>query len=101
MAQTELSYREADSLFHRMTPFSKLLFVLSISTVAIFNNNLGVAIGLFVFSFLIAAFFTGVSLKEYWRFGKVILPFILILAVVFPFVFRYRHDRAKMEAAAV
>jgi energy-coupling factor transport system permease protein len=87
VAQTELSYREADSLFHRMTPFSKLLFVLSISTVAIFNNNLGVAIGLFVFSFLIAAFFTGVSLKEYWRFGKVILPFILILAVVFPFFY--------------
>ncbi len=27
--------------------------------------------------------------------------YALVLAIVFPFVFRYKHDRAKMEAAAV
>lgn len=87
MVNTALSYREADSVFHRMTPFSKLLYVMSISTVAIFNTNLYVAIGLWVFAFMVAAFFTGVSLKQYWTLGKVILPFILILAVVFPFFY--------------
>lgn len=87
MPNTELSYKEADSLFHRMTPFAKLLFVMSISTVAIFNTNIYVAFGLFVLSFSVAAFFTGISLKEYWRLGKVIIPFILILAVVFPFFY--------------
>lgn len=87
MANTELSYKDSDSVFHRMTPFSKLLYVMSLSTMAIFNTNLSVAIGLFVFSFAMAAFFTGVSLREYWRLGKVIIPFILILAVVFPFFY--------------
>lgn len=87
MVNTDLSYKEADSVFHRMTPFSKLLYVMSISTVAIFNTNLYVAIGLFVFAFVVAAFFTGVSLRQYWALGKVILPFILILAIVFPFFY--------------
>lgn len=87
MANTELSYKDSDSVFHRMTPFSKLLYVMSLSTTAIFNTNLYVAIALFVFSFSMAALFTGVSLREYWRLGKVIIPFILILAVVFPFFY--------------
>lgn len=87
MANTELSYKETDSLFHRMTPFSKLLYVMSISFVAIFNTNLYVGLGLFIFSFATAALFTGVPLREYWRLGKVIVPFILILAVVFPFFY--------------
>ncbi|MGH8911164.1 MAG: energy-coupling factor transporter transmembrane component T family protein [Acidimicrobiia bacterium] len=87
MANTELSYKETDSLFHRMTPFSKLLYVMSISFVAIFNTNLYVGLGLFIFSFVMAAFFSGVPLREYWRLGKVIVPFILILAIVFPFFY--------------
>ena len=29
-------------------------------------------------------FFTGIPLKQYWALGKIILPFILILAIVFP-----------------
>jgi energy-coupling factor transport system permease protein len=70
-----------------MTPSSKLVFVIAVSFVAIFNRNMWVAIGLFVFNLLLAAFFTGVSLKTYWRLGKVILPFVLILFVVFPFFY--------------
>ena len=58
MADFELSYKQGNSLFHRMTPFSKLLFVLSVSFVAIFNTNLYVGAGLFVFCFLFAAFLT-------------------------------------------
>ncbi|MGH8874821.1 MAG: energy-coupling factor transporter transmembrane component T family protein [Acidimicrobiia bacterium] len=70
-----------------MTPFSKLLFVTGVSFVAIFNTNLWVGAGLFLFVFVIAAFLTGVSLKEYWALGKVIIPFILSLMVVFPFFY--------------
>ncbi|MFP3915811.1 MAG: energy-coupling factor transporter transmembrane component T family protein [Actinomycetota bacterium] len=87
MVRTAVSYKEGDSLFHRMTPASKLLYVMSISFVAIFNTNLFVALGLFIFSFAVAAFFTGISLRQYWALGKIILPFILILAVVFPFFY--------------
>ncbi|MPZ52657.1 MAG: hypothetical protein GEU79_07975 [Acidimicrobiia bacterium] len=87
MPEVELSFKKGDSVFHRMTPFSKLLFVLSVSFVAIFNTNLYVGFGLFVFVFLFATFLTGVSLKEYWTFGKIIIPFILILAIVFPFFY--------------
>ena len=54
---------------------------------AIFNTNLYVGAGLFVFCFLFATFLTGVPLRQYWALGKIILPFILILAVVFPFFY--------------
>ena len=87
MPNLELSFREASSPFHRMTPSSKLVFVIAVSFVAIFNTNMWVGIGLFVFNLLLAAFFTGVPLKTYWQLGKVILPFVLILFVVFPFFY--------------
>ena len=85
--RAELSFIRGDSLAHRMTPFSKLLIVLSVSFVAIFNTNLYVGAALFGCSLLFAAFFTGVPLKQYWALGKIIVPFILILAVVFPFFY--------------
>ena len=87
MARVDLSFKKGDSLFHRMTPFSKLLFVLSVSFVAIFNTNLYVGAGLFVLCLIIALFFTSVPIKEYWALGKIIIPFIAILAVVFPFFY--------------
>lgn len=87
MPRVELSYKKGNSLFHRMTPSSKLLLVLSVSFVAIFNTNLYVGFGLFVFCFTFAAFLTGIPLSQYWAFGKIIIPFILILAVVFPFFY--------------
>jgi energy-coupling factor transport system permease protein len=83
----ELSYKEADSAFHRMDPFSKTLFMLAVSVSAIFNSSLYVGIGLFVLTFVCAAFFSGVSLSAYWKFGKVIVPFILILTCIFPFFY--------------
>ena len=87
MDDLELSYKEANSPFHRMDPFSKTLYVLAVSTTAIFNSSLYVGIGLFVLTFSCAAFFSGVSLHAYWKLGKVILPFILILTFVFPFFY--------------
>lgn len=87
MDDLELSYKEANSPFHRMDPFSKSLYVLAVSIAAIFNTSLYVGVGLFVFTFLCAAFFTGVSLRTYWKFGRIILPFVLILACVFPFFY--------------
>ena len=87
MPNVELSYKRGNSLFHRMTPFSKLLFVMSLSFVAIFNTNLYVGLGVFLRAFFVAAFLTGIPLREYWAFGKIILPFILILAVIFPFFY--------------
>ena len=87
MADFDLSYKQGNSLAHRMTPFSKLLLVLSVSFVAIFNTNLYVGAGLFLISFLFAAFFTGVPLREYWALGKIIVPFVMIIAVVFAFFY--------------
>ena len=87
MADFELSYKPGSSLSHRMTPFSKVLLVLSISFVAIFNTNLYVGASLFVLCFLFALFLTDVSLKHYWALGKIIVPFVMILAVVFPFFY--------------
>lgn len=87
MAGVELSFKKGDSLFHRMTPFSKLLLVLSVSFVAIFNTNLYVGIGLFGACLLFALLATGVPFKQYWALGKIIVPFVSILAVVFPFFY--------------
>lgn len=87
MAELDLAYKDASSAFHRMDPFSKTLYILGVSFVAIFNTNLWVALGLFGFTFFCAAFLTGVSLRTYWTFGKVILPFVVILAIVFPFFY--------------
>jgi energy-coupling factor transport system permease protein len=83
----ELSYREADSPFHRMDPFSKTLYILGVSFAALFNSSLYVGVGIFLLTLVCAAFFTGVSLRVYWKFGKVIVPFVLILACVFPFFY--------------
>lgn len=95
----ELSYRDANSAFHRMAPSAKALYVTAVSFVAIFNANLWVAVGLFVFTFVCAAFFSGVSLKIYWTFGKVIIPFILILMVVFPFFYAGQVTAGSAEIA--
>jgi energy-coupling factor transport system permease protein len=87
MPKLELAFRQAHSPFHRMTPSSKLLYVIGVSFVAIFNTNLYVGAGLFLFNLVIAAFFTGVPLRTYWTLGKVILPFVIILMIVFPFFY--------------
>jgi len=87
MAGVELSFKKGDSLFHRMTPFSKLLLVLSVSFVAIFNTNLYVGIGLFAACLGFALLATGVPFRQYWALGKIIVPFVLILAIVFPFFY--------------
>jgi energy-coupling factor transport system permease protein len=84
----ELSYRHADSAFHRMSPFAKTLYVTAVSLAAIFNSSLYVGAFLFLFTLVCAAFFSGVSLRTYWTFGKVIMPFILILALIFPFFYK-------------
>ncbi|GIU93124.1 MAG: membrane protein [Acidimicrobiia bacterium] len=87
MINLELSYKEGSSPFHRMTPFSKLLYVMGVSFAALFNTNLYVGIGLFLFTLIVALFFTGVPARNYWMFGKVIIPFVAILFVVFPFFY--------------
>ncbi len=87
MAEFELSFKQGNSIFHRMSPFSKVLFVLSVSFVAIFNTNLYVGVGLFLFCLALALFFTGVPFRNYWALGKIIVPFVMILAVVFPFFY--------------
>jgi energy-coupling factor transport system permease protein len=86
MPELELSYRRGESFFHRMSPVAKLLWVMAVSFVAIFNQSFAVGVGLVAFTVVCAAF-TGVGIRAYWTFGKVILPFIAILAVVFPFFY--------------
>jgi energy-coupling factor transport system permease protein len=87
MADLELAYKEADSFFHRMDPVSKLLYVTAVSFVAIFNSSLVVGLALFLLTFFCAAFLTQIPLRTYWSLGKVTMPFILILAFVFPFFY--------------
>lgn len=87
MDDLELSFKDSNSVFHRMEPFSKTLYIIAVSLVAIFNSNLYVGLFLFLFTLFCAAFLSGVSLRTYWSLGKVILPFILILALVFPFFY--------------
>lgn len=99
MAGVELSFKKGDSLFHRMTPFSKLLLVLSVSFVAIFNTNLYVGIGLFLLCLLAALALTGVPFRQYWALGKIIVPFVLILAVVFPFFYGGQATVGSSEIA--
>ena len=70
-----------------MDPFSKTLYIVAVSFAAIFNANLYVGVGIFLFTLFCATFLTGVPLTTYWKFGKVIIPFVLILAIVFPFFY--------------
>src|SRR5919109_2292517 len=70
-----------------MAPFSKTLYILAVSTTAIFNSSLYVGVGLFLLTLVCAAFFSGVSLRTYWKFGRIIIPFVLILVFVFPFFY--------------
>jgi energy-coupling factor transport system permease protein len=99
MDDLELSYRHADSAFHRMSPMAKTLYVLAVSLAAIFNSSLYVGAFLFLFTLVCAAFFSGVPLRTYWTFGKVIMPFILILALVFPFFYREHLTIGSSEIA--
>jgi energy-coupling factor transport system permease protein len=95
----ELSYQEGDSAFHRMDPFSKTLYILAVSIAAIFNTSLQVGVGLFLFTFICAAFFSGVSLRMYWKFGRIMLPFILILMIFFPFFYGGQLSVGSTEVA--
>ena len=98
MEKFELAYRHGDSFFHRMSPGAKLLYVLGVSFVAIFNGSLVVGALLFLFT-VACAFFTGVPLRTYWTFGKVIIPFVLILACVFPFFYGGQVTAGSAEVA--
>lgn len=99
MAELELAYKEANSPFHRMDPFAKTLYIVGVSFVAIFNTNLWVGLGLFVFAFCCAAFLSGVPLRAYWAFGKVIVPFVIILAIAFPFFYGGQATAGSAEIA--
>lgn len=99
MDNFELAYRDADSFFHRMDPVSKLLYITAVSFVAIFNSSIYVGLALFAFTFFCAAFLTGLSLRTYWSLGKVIMPFILILALVFPFFYAGQVSAGSTDIA--
>ena len=86
MDDLDLAYKHGTSVFHRMEPFSKTLYILGVSFIAIFNANFFVGVALALFTIGCAAM-SGVGIKTYWTFGKVILPFIIILMIVFPFFY--------------
>lgn len=87
MANFELSFREAESPFHRMSPASKLLWIMGVSFMALFNTNLWVGVALFLFNLFIALFLTHIPFRVYWTLWRVILPFLLIIGAVFPFFY--------------
>jgi energy-coupling factor transporter transmembrane protein EcfT len=82
-----------------MDPFSKTLYVFAVSFVAIFNSSLYVGLGLFIFTFVCATFFSGVSLKTYWSVGRVMLPFVLSLTIAFPFFYAGQVTAGSAEIA--
>lgn len=98
MPELELSYKQADSFFHRASPIAKMLYVVAVSFVAIFNQSLWVMAALVLFTVGCAAV-SGVSAGTYWTFGKVILPFIAILVVVFPFFYAGQATAGSDEVA--
>lgn len=98
MDDLDLAYREGSSPFHRMSPFSKLLYILGVSFIAIFNASLVVGIALAIFTIICAAF-SGVGFKTYWTFGKVLLPFIIILMIAFPFFYGGQVSAGSEEIA--
>jgi energy-coupling factor transport system permease protein len=98
MPELELSYKQADSFFHRASPVAKTLYVVAVSFVAIFNQSLVVMAALVLFTVACAAA-SGVPARTYWTFGKVILPFIAILVVVFPFFYAGQATAGSSEVA--
>jgi energy-coupling factor transport system permease protein len=98
MTELELSFRHGSSFFHRASPLSKTLYIVAVSFVAIFNQSLIVMAALTLFTVLCAAI-SGVGWRDYWTFGKVILPFIAILAVAFPFFYAGQATAGSAEIA--
>lgn len=82
-----------------MDAFSKTLYIIAVSITAIFNSSLQIGLGLFILTLVCAAFFTGVPLRTYWKFGRVIMPFILILTLIFPFFYGGQLSVGSAEVA--
>lgn len=82
-----IAYVPGKSWFHQMDPVSKMILVLSASLVCIFNYDIQLQLFLLAGSVVLAAGFSGVPASRYWAFGKVIIPFLLLLGVVFPFFY--------------
>jgi energy-coupling factor transport system permease protein len=95
----DLAYKDADSFFHRMDPVSKVLYVTAVSFVAIFNASLPVGVLLVAFTLFCAVFLTKIPLRTYWTFGRVLMPFILILAIVFPFFYAGQVSAGSSDIA--
>ena len=87
MDNFNITYQQGNSFIHQLSPYTKLMIILSISFVAIFNTSLSVAVSLFLFAFCSAIFLTNIHYKMYWNFGKIILPFVFIISSVFPFFY--------------
>ncbi len=98
MDDLELAYKHGTSFFHRMSPFSKTLYIVGVSFIAIFNSSLLVGAALAVFTITCAAL-SRVGFKTYWTFGKVLLPFILTLMIVFPFFYGGQVTTGSEEIA--
>lgn len=84
---------------HQMSPYTKLLIILSISCVAIFNTSIYVASSLFLITLLSALFLTKISFRVYWGFGKIVLPFVIIISTVFPFFYGGQASMGSEEIA--
>lgn len=98
MDDLELAYKHGTSFFHRMSPFSKTLYIVGVSFIAIFNSSLLVGAALAAFTLLCAAL-SRVGFKAYWTFGKVLLPFIVTLMIVFPFFYGGQVTTGSAEIA--
>jgi len=66
----------------------------------IMTNGLGAFLGTLVAG-AVVDHYTVDGVRDWQGIWLAFAGYALALAVVFPFVFRYKHDRAKMEAAAV
>jgi energy-coupling factor transporter transmembrane protein EcfT len=93
-----LSYQHGLSPLHKLSPYTKLILILSISCVAIFNISIYIAILLFFITLASALFLTNISFKIYWSFGRVVLPFVIIISTVFPFFY---GGQASMGSADI
>jgi energy-coupling factor transport system permease protein len=101
MTSATFAFREGRSIFHRMDPVSKFFFVLCISIVSFVNNEVWLAFVLLAISAVAALLFAGTPFRAYWALGKGIMPFVIAVTVVYPFLYVRHLGGGEADVVAI
>ncbi len=86
MSTDNIVFQKGDSIFHRIDPISKFWFVACIALVSIVNQELWIQAVFVVIAAVCALLLADTPFRLYWSFGKVILPFVLAVSFIYPFL---------------